>query len=105
MFPGYLNTKEQGEWSRRCISEYSKAQYTNLTLLNEKNDTLWDDTCSTEPMNFKKFRRLTWSNVGVNYNWTDREYKLKETDPFPKEMKILGKEIGEKILNFTVEPQ
>jgi len=102
IFPGFLSISEQADWCQECLTKYSKASYTNLTLLNEENDGLWDEACDSGK--FDQFRRLTWSNIGVNYNWTDREYIMEERDSFPPRLHELGKRVASH-LDVSTEPQ
>ena len=75
--PNYLSTKEQYEWTKQSIQEFSNTPYNNLTNLYKQenvNKATWKNAVKQE--NFDAFRKLTWSNVGIQYDWTQRKYNL-----------------------------
>ncbi len=48
-------------------------------------NSLWKEAVLKKDLS--SFRQLAWCNIGIKYNWTDREYNLKEiTAPIPQRM-------------------
>eukprot|EP01083_Nonionella_stella_P063757 165712_1 len=91
--PNYLNTTQQYDWIKQSIQQFSNAPYNNLSNLyqqqqntyKDKQIPTWQD--AVQQNNFKSFRQLTWANVGIQYDWTEREYNLQTiTAPIPQSM-------------------
>lgn len=89
--PNYLSISEQFEWIKQSIKEFSNAPYNNLTnLYKQQNKDIseiatWEKAIKNN--NFDNFRQLTWSNIGIQYDWTQRKYNLENvTAKIPKTM-------------------
>ena len=80
LIPNYLSIQEQFKWIKQSIKEFSNAPYNNLTnLYKQQNKDIsqiatWKNALKDNNLN--NFRQLTWSNIGIQYNWTKREYNL-----------------------------
>lgn len=71
-----LDDSKQLSLAHRAVSEFSTYPYTNLTNLegeSEENSKLWKRCC--EAKDFTAFKNLRWVNIGVRYNWTERQYQ------------------------------
>ena len=57
---------------------------------------IWNNHKTFKNNSFKQFRQLTWCNVGIQYDWTERKYNLHTiTAPIPKKMIDLCQRINE----------
>ena len=85
ILPNYLSTQQQFEWIQRAIRKFSSAPYNNLSNLKDSEATTWKE--AVRQNDIKKFRSLTCCNVGIKYNWTQRQYDLDTiTAPIPPSM-------------------
>ena len=105
--PNYLSTQQQYEWTKQSIQSFSSAPYNNLSNLysQQKRECpvpSWTD--AVERGDFSAFRQLTWSNVGIQYDWTERKYNLERiTAPIPRSMTDLCSECNELLTDIQSE--
>ena len=90
VFRAAIPVEQQLVLARRCLADFSSAEYTNLTNLYGPGDgLLWQRAVETK--SFDQFDKLRWVNIGVPYDWTARKYKLspedeKIADLFPRDV-------------------
>eukprot|EP01084_Bolivina_argentea_P078248 141960_1 len=102
LIPNYLSTKQQFEWIKQSVQQFSNAPYNNLTNLYKNTNVkipTWEQCIKQN--NYKQFRQLTWSNVGIQYDWTDRKYNLNNiTAPIPNTMLNLCNDCNDLLKNI-----
>ena len=69
-----MHNEVQLEYAQKCVREFSRLPYTNLTNIHasasDKSD-IWD----SPSYKLSSFRHLRWVNLGYAYDWSKREYK------------------------------
>lgn len=128
---GALSVSEQLSLSKVALEEYSQADHTNLSNLNNLSQkhnefALSDETAVTKEFltsvstsnlrrdiwqqsikdndNLARFKSLRWASLGYHYDWTKRMYQENVKSIFPSNLAILCKYLAN-LVNEKMEAE
>ena len=97
MIPGYFDKNDQYYWIKECLQNLSNVPYNNLTNLeHELSGKYLFDEYKCGGIGLDSFKKLTWSNIGIKYDWTARKYDMNNvTFDIKDNMKTLCDDVNE----------
>jgi len=109
LLPGFFSEGEQVTWFSRAVREYSRCPRNNLSNLSKSRRTSaknsrWEHYFK-EDISLADFRKLSWANLGIFYDWGLRQYDLDlEGTPMCPHLLALSQKVV-RLLGMSIRPE
>ena len=85
-----LSPREQFFWAKECLEKYAYYPYSNISALSEEVSS------NLKQNRDAYFAKLRWTNLGYNFDWTNRKYHPGWKSDFPESLSDLCKSLAVK---------